>query len=138
MKPPPPLAASRAIRVSLVEQARRERPRECCGLLVGDGKRIDFAVPLPNIAADRARYRIDDVAHIELRRMLRRFVPQTAIVGVYHSHPAGGAWPSATDIAEAFYPEWAYVIVGLGPARPAVRAFRIRSGRVRELAIRWR
>jgi proteasome lid subunit RPN8/RPN11 len=52
------------------------------------------------------RYRIDDAAHVGLRRVLRGFVPAISIVGVYHSHPAGDAVPSPSDIAEAMYPDW--------------------------------
>jgi proteasome lid subunit RPN8/RPN11 len=120
-----PPSVSRAI----VRHARRARPLECCGFLVGDHASISFAVPMENAAKSRVRYRIDDRAHIELRRTLRRFEPPLAIRGVYHSHPAGGASPSETDLAEALYPEWVYVIVGLGKARPEIRAFRIRRGR---------
>ena len=47
--------------------------------------------------------------------MLRQFSPALSILGVYHSHPAGVAEPSPTDIDEAMYPEWAYVIIGLEP-----------------------
>jgi proteasome lid subunit RPN8/RPN11 len=61
-----------------------------------------------------------------------------SILGVYHSHPAGVAEPSPTDIDEAMYPEWAYVIIGLEPRRTSVRAFRIRTGAVLELRIEWR
>ena len=60
------------------------------------------------------RYRVDDRAHIELRRVLRGVRPALSILGVYHSHPAGDAWPSETDVAEALYPDWTHLIVGLG------------------------
>jgi proteasome lid subunit RPN8/RPN11 len=122
-----------AVRRAVVAHARRARPLECCGLLVGTGRHLAFAVPMDNVESSRVRYRIDDRAHIELRRVLRRFVPPLSICGVYHSHPAGDARPSATDIRDAFYPEWIHVIVGLGGKRPSVRAFQIRRGRVREL-----
>ena len=134
----PALSIPRRVRDAITTQARRERPHECCGFLLGNGARVAHAVPMRNVAASATRYRIDDVAHIELRRVLRLFAPALSIVGVYHSHPAGDAIASATDLAEAWYPEWAYVIVGLGRRRPSLRAFRIRTGRVRRLAIRWR
>lgn len=124
-----------AVRRAIVAQARREAPRECCGLLVGQRGRAQFAAPMDNIAASPRRYRIDDAAHIKLRRVLREFSPRLSIVGVYHSHPAGEAEPSATDIDLAMYPDWAYVIIGLKTRRAAVRAFRIRSGAMREMKI---
>jgi proteasome lid subunit RPN8/RPN11 len=132
------IAIAPAVRRAMVAQARREQPQECCGLLVGDRRRVSFAVPMRNIAASPTRYRVDDASHLELRRVLRQFSPPLSILGVYHSHPAGPADPSPTDIDQAMYPEWAYVIVGLDGRRMTVRAFRIRTGAVRELKIDWR
>jgi proteasome lid subunit RPN8/RPN11 len=126
----------RAVRRAIVTHARRERPRECCGLILGVWPQAAFAVPMANLAAaGRSRYQIDDAAHVRLRRVLREFVPAVSIIGVYHSHPAGDAVPSPSDIAEAMYPDWAYVIVGLRGGRARVRGFRIRAARVRELSL---
>jgi proteasome lid subunit RPN8/RPN11 len=119
---------------AIVRHARTERPRECCGFLVGRGTRVLFAVAAPNVSTRRSRYRIDDSTHIELRRALRRFSPRLEIVGVYHSHPSGNARPSPTDIAEAFYPAWIHVIVGM-KSRVSVRAYRLRAGRVQSVVI---
>jgi proteasome lid subunit RPN8/RPN11 len=129
------IAIAPAVRRAIVAQARREQPQECCGLLVGDRGRVLFAVPMRNVAASATRYRVDDASHLELRRVLRQFSPSLSLLGVYHSHPAGVAEPSPTDVDEAMYPEWAYVIIGLEPRRTLVRAFRIRAGAVRELKI---
>jgi proteasome lid subunit RPN8/RPN11 len=124
------------VRRAIVGHARRARPFECCGFLIGTPAAIAFAVAMSNIARDRRRYRIDDRAHIELRRTLRDFRPALSIRGVYHSHPAGDAQPSATDLAGAHYPEWIHLIVGLRGARSDVRAFVIRDGRARRVALR--
>ena len=123
------------LRASIIAHARRERPRECCGLLVGRGQHVHFAVPVANIETNPARYRVDDATHITLRRTLRAFVPPVEIIGVYHSHPDGAAWPSERDVREALYPDWIHIIVGLGGRKPEVRAFRLRGGRIRELRI---
>jgi proteasome lid subunit RPN8/RPN11 len=124
------------VRQAIVQHAVDARPRECCGFLLGAGRRVRFAVPMENVAQSTVRYRIDDRAHIDLRRVLRTVRPRLEIVGVYHSHPAGDARPSPTDIAEAAYPSWAHVIVGLRPRRPVVRAFAIRHGRAHVLPLR--
>ena len=96
------------------------------------------ARPMRNVAASPVRYRIDDREHIELRRALRRFRPALAVVGVYHSHPDGAPRPSRTDVAEAYYPEWAYVIVGLGEGRVRLRAFALDGARMAPLTLRTR
>ena len=131
------ISAPIGVRRAIVTHARRDRPRECCGFLVGSGRRVRHAVPMPNVAPGETRYRVDDRAHIELRKLLRQFAPPLGIVGVYHSHPNGRAEPSPSDVAEAMYPEWIHVIVGLGGGAARVRAFRIARGRVRPVAVCW-
>ena len=126
-----------AVRRALVLAARGARPRECCGLLLGAAGRVDFAVAVPNIDKRPGRYRLDPAVHIAVRRLVRRLSPAVAIVGAYHSHPGGDAVPSRTDVAEAMYPDWLWVIVGLRRRAPAVRAYRIRRGRPREVRVRW-
>jgi proteasome lid subunit RPN8/RPN11 len=123
------------VRRAIVAHARREAPRECCGLLVGRGRRVAFAVAMPNLEGGTTRYRIDDRAHIDLRRTIRTFTPPLEILGVYHSHPAGDPIPSETDVAQAFYADWIHVIVGLGRATAACRAYRIAHGRVRAVPL---
>lgn len=132
----------RAVRLSpgvvraVLDHARRERPRECCGLLVGTRGRITAAVPMRNLARGRTRYRLDPAGNIALQRVLRVIEPRTTIVGVYHSHPRGPAVPSETDIAEALYPDWIHVIVGFAGRRPEVRAFAIAADRVGTVSVR--
>lgn len=113
-----------AVRRAIVAHARRDAPLECCGLLVGRGRSVIAAMPMRNTAASPTRFRLDDREHIELRRTLRRFEPPLEILGVYHSHPRGPAVPSSTDVAEAHYPEWLYVIVGLRGVRAEVGVWR--------------
>jgi proteasome lid subunit RPN8/RPN11 len=125
----------RAVRRAIVDHARSARPMECCGLLVGRKTEVLFACPVRNVADSPVRYEVDPMAHIDLRRVLRGFVPPLAIVGVYHSHPRGPATPSPTDVAEALYENWIHVIVGLAGGRPRLAAYRIRRGRARPLAL---
>jgi proteasome lid subunit RPN8/RPN11 len=93
-------------------------------------------VATTNVADGVSRFRINPAEHIALRRSLRADPEGRRIVGVYHSHPLGDAVPSETDIAEAQYPEWVQVIVGLGGARSRVRAFGIADGSAWEIPIR--
>ena len=124
------------VRAAIVAHARRDQPHECCGLLLGKGRTVEFAVAMRNVSASATRYRIDDAAHIDLRRVLRGVRPRLEIIGVYHSHPTGPAMPSPVDVDEAMYPEWIYLIVGLDRQRAQVGAFHIRKGKVRSLRIR--
>jgi proteasome lid subunit RPN8/RPN11 len=129
------LAVSPGVLQAIARHARRAKPRECCGFLIGGRRRVLFAVATRNIARGPSRYRIDDTSHIALRRVLRRYAPRLEIVGVYHSHPKGEARPSPRDLAEAFYPAWTHVIVGLRGGL-SIRAYRLAAGRAEIVAIR--
>jgi len=121
-----------AVRQAIKAHAAEAYPAECCGLLVGRGRRVQFALRMRNVAdTPRRRFRLDDRAHLTLRKTLRTFTPPLDIVGVYHSHPDGPPEPSRTDLAEAYYAEWVYVIAGGG----RLRAFSITDGRACPLVI---
>jgi proteasome lid subunit RPN8/RPN11 len=117
-----------SVRRAIVAHARRDRPLECCGLLIGRGRNVLAVLPAANLARSTVRYRLDPRVHIDARRWLRQCEPPLEILGCYHSHPDGPARPSPTDISEAAYPEWVYLIVGLRGSRAEVAAFRLRAG----------
>ena len=59
--------------------------------------------------------------------------------GIVHSHTHTEAYPSETDVRQAFLPDAWYVLVSLlDRERPAIRGFSIRDGDVleREVVIR--
>lgn len=124
-----------------VEDARRilahvqaEWPLEACGLLGGIGRRVLAVYPARNELASPVRYRVhpDD-----LIRVIHELEEQGwELVGIYHSHPHGPPVPSATDVAEAYYPEAVYVIAAPVRGEWRLRAFRIADGTVREVPIR--
>ena len=127
----------RALRQRLMKHAREAHPRECCGLLVGHGRDVNYAVAMPNLDRHPARFRVSDAAHIDLRRVLRSFLPPLQIVGVYHSHPAGPARLSETDLREAHYPAWIHLVIGLSPRRAEIRAFVVRNQSSVPVPVRW-
>ena len=112
----------------MLDHAERAKPRECCGVLVGRDDQILQAVEARNLAPDPNRYLIDPADHIAIRRNAR--AAGLAVVGFYHSHPHSAARPSATDQAEATYPDHFYLIVG----DDAVRLFRLTGGNFVEAA----
>ena len=126
----PPFVLPDDARRTIVDHATRDRPLECCGLLVGRDRTVIAAVPMRNAAASASRFRVDDREHIALRRALRLISPPAHVIGVYHSHPAGPARPSPTDLAEAHYPDWLYVIAGFVGSRVQVRGFMLEAGRM--------
>lgn len=123
------------MRAAIIDHASREAPRECCGIIAG---RNGAAVQLHqtrNIAAGNSLYEIDpaELVELEFRKMPAQ---QTELVAIYHSHPVSPAYPSATDVALAFWPDAIYLICSLeNPERPAIRGFRIRESDIFEVVL---
>lgn len=119
--------------LALVDEAERAAPAECCGVLGGIDGRIVEVVPIANVAADaESHFELDPAGLVKARSALRR--AGLDVVGFYHSHPRTSPEPSSYDVANAWYPESVYVVIGLEPG-PAVRAFRIVNGRWSERTV---
>jgi proteasome lid subunit RPN8/RPN11 len=125
------LSASAVRRI--VEHARCEAPRECCGLLIGTGDTIRDAVPARNIADRPTRFLIEPQDHIDALRDARR--QGLAVLGFYHSHPNSSAAPSETDRAEVTYPDHLYLIAGLASDPPEIAVYAFADGNFRQLAV---
>ena len=123
------------IRRAMVAHASFCLPDEACGLLAADAAgRLRMAYCLSNSTPSPTAFTLDPAEHF---RALRHAEARGwRLAGVFHSHPGGPAFPSATDIAQALEPEWLYVVVGLQAPVPEVRAFWIRDGAVAEEAVR--
>lgn len=112
---------------TMIEQARREAPLECCGLLTGRDARVERAVPMVNAAASATRFEVAPADLFRFFRRLRR--SEQTLLGIYHSHPASPAVPSPADVREFHYPEAHCWIVSLAQEPPSVRCWRwVRMG----------
>jgi proteasome lid subunit RPN8/RPN11 len=104
-------------------------PNECCGLLIGTSSRIERALRARNLEDSPTRFVVDPADHFAALRSARG--DGRDVVGVYHSHPSSPPTPSETDLAEAAYSEFVYLIVT--PARdgrpPETRAYRLTEDR---------
>ena len=88
------------VTATLLQEAARAHPRECCGLLLGQGARVERAVPAGNVhSSPHDHFEIDPQALIAAHRSARS--GGLSVLGYYHSHPNGRAQPSATDQAQA-------------------------------------
>jgi proteasome lid subunit RPN8/RPN11 len=133
----PAVRSRRKVLGQLLEEARRQPHRECCGILAGQGDVITKAFPAKNVAADPARNYV--IVPDEIVRLMRKFRErQLEFLGIYHSHPhwLDANEPSPKDIALACYSQAIHFIVTPRPyATLPIRAFSIRGGRATELEI---
>ena len=94
------IGVTSGVMATLIKEAAKAHPVECCGLLLGRGGTVEIAVPAANVHPDPARhFEIDPAALITAHRAARAGGLQ--VLGYYHSHPNGRAEPSATDAAQA-------------------------------------
>lgn len=94
---------------------------------------IDECVPSPNLDPNPNRYEIDARLHVATNRRLRD--TGRAVIGAYHSHPHSPAWPSPSDLAEAYYADFIWMIVSLAGAAAELKAFRIDGTGIVELGL---
>jgi proteasome lid subunit RPN8/RPN11 len=128
------VSVTREVLGRLVEEARRDPSRECCGLLAGRGGVITTVLPATNALASPTAY---EIAPSELFTLFRHMRDAGLDhLGIYHSHPRGENAPSPRDVELAYYPEAAYFIVSpRADAGHSIRAFRIVRGGSSELEI---
>jgi proteasome lid subunit RPN8/RPN11 len=137
---PPPLAETLRLILSksdyalILKQVRAEWPNEACGLLGGAGGQVRRVYPIENILHSPHAYQLDPVEQV--RVMLEIEAAGWELSGIFHSHPSGPPFPSATDVAQASYPDTVYLILALdAPGEWHGRAFQIQRDEVTEVRL---
>ncbi len=115
----------------MVEHVLSDTTQEMCGLLSGREGRVEHVLPVPNTLHSPLAYRMNG-PEFAAAMVACEFEP----LGIFHSHLAGPATPSPTDVAQAWYPDAIYLIVSLLQSPPSVRAFRIVEGEVNEVTVK--
>ncbi len=131
------LELPRELWADVIAHLRSEMPCEACGFLAGRAERAQLVFPVENALKSPTAYRMEPRG--QLRAMLDIERQGLEIVAIYHSHPKGPALPSATDLAEATYPDTRYLICAPDPinAMWGGRAFLLRAGQAMEVPILW-
>ncbi len=117
----------------IITHARKAFPGEACGLLAGRGGRVSKVYRLTNTQRGAMRYAAPEKEQFEAARKMR--ADGDEMIGIYHSHPNMGPYPSSLDIKMALHPECSYIIISLMKNIPEVRSFRISAGLVKEESV---
>ncbi len=112
---------------AMIRHVRSCVPEEACGLLGGVGGRATVVLPIENQSHSTIRFRMEPAAQVRAMMDLERTGQE--LLGIYHSHPSGPSSPSATDVAEAAYPEVAYLVWSPTGEGWQCEAFRFEAGR---------
>jgi proteasome lid subunit RPN8/RPN11 len=107
-------------------------PEEACGLLAGPPGTSDAVVcyPTTNAEASARTYRVEPREQLQADRDAEG--RGLEIIGAFHSHTHTDAYPSATDVEQAYDPGLHYVLVSLRHGAPVVRSYRIEDGTITE------
>ncbi len=126
----------------MVAHALEDNPNECCGILAGPQGKVVKLYRMTNTEHSPYRYNMDAK---ELYLTYREIEDKKwDLIAIYHSHTHSPAYPSATDVRLATWPDgtstWPeayYILVSLMEQHnPVVRAFRITDGQVEEEKLR--
>ena len=83
---------------ALIAHARSTHPLECVGALFGHADQIEHTLPLINSSADpTAHFEVSAAEYLRAEREAERL--GLDLLGFYHSHPHGPAYPSSEDFA---------------------------------------
>ncbi len=134
-------------REAMIAHVRAEAPNEGCGMLGGKDGAVLEVLPARNAAASPIRFTIHPEDLLRIVRAVE-YEREWQIVGIFHSHLASAAYPSATDVAEAEfdmgngetverYPGAVHIVISLAnPAEPDVRGYTIRQGEIAQVPLR--
>lgn len=110
-------------------------PNEACGLLAGkEGRPVKFFA-MSNQDASPVSYRLDPTEQLKVFTELED--EGWDLLGIFHTHTHSEAYPSETDLKQAFYPEATYLVMSLSDrSNPVLRGFTMQDGEVAEREVR--
>jgi [CysO sulfur-carrier protein]-S-L-cysteine hydrolase len=119
---------------AIIDQARAEHPNEACGLLAGSDGTVTKLYRMTNAERSPVIYRMEPAEQLRVFNEIES--GGLDLVAIYHSHTRSAAYPSATDVSLAYYPEAVYLIVSVAdPEHPDLRGFKITDGKVGEVPL---
>ena len=127
------LTLTAAQRAQMVTHVQRHAPEEACGLLAGTGGRVTQVYVTENLLHSPVAYEMDPTQQVAA--MLALEAAGWDLCGIFHSHPAGPPVPSATDLAQSYYPDAVYVILAPNGSEWGLRGFSLASGRAEEVPL---
>ena len=126
------LKVSRTLLDEMTRYVAERAPLEACGLLAGQADRAEIMLGVTNQAQSEVRFVMEP--HEQLRAFDWIDAQGLDLVAIFHSHPAGPATVSPTDIAEAAYPV-VHIILSPVATDWQARGFWITAGQAHEVAL---
>ena len=119
----------------IIAHSRKEFPKEVCGILAGKDGKVEKVYEMSNTDTSPSTFFMEAKEQLKVMKEIRNSGIQ--MIGIYHSHVASRAYPSAHDVELAFYPEVSYAIISLEDKKnPVIKAFKIQEENIREEEVR--
>ncbi len=119
----------------MLEQAKAQAPIEVCGILAGNGSKVEKLYKMTNVDNSSSHFMMEPKEQFTVVKDIRS--ASLEMLAIYHSHPETLARPSAEDIRLALTPDVIYLIVSLQDAKaPAVKGLLIEDGTVTEVPVK--
>lgn len=117
----------------MTAHARSLDPVECCGIMAGtisgEDAHITHIYPIKNGDDSNVSYFMEPKELLWVHKNMRS--NKLDLLVIYHSHTHTQAYPSATDVRLAFYPEAHYMIISLEVKdQPDIKTFQIVKGKI--------
>lgn len=120
---------------TMIAHAIEENPNECCGILAAKDGAFLKLYRITNSEQSPYRYSMDSKELFETYREIDD--NGWDLAAIYHSHTHSPAYPSATDVRLASWPDALYFLVSLmDPSAPEIRCFRIHGSDILEEELR--
>lgn len=116
------------------QHVRQKFPEEGCGLLGGLNGQVQLVIPITNRLHSPTRYMMEPQQQYYAFQLIEKL--EMELIGIYHSHPAGPAVPSPTDIGEFYYPGTISLIWSLIEQNWQARGFWIEGQRIKEVSLK--
>ncbi len=124
----------RVFKDAMIQHSLEEDPNECCGVLAAADGSVVKLYRITNVEHSPYRYSMDGKELFEAYREIEDNGWELAVI--YHSHTHSPAYPSATDVRFATWPDAFYLLVSLqDKANPDVRNYTIVGETVTEVPL---
>lgn len=126
----------------IIDHCKAGLPNESCGMLAGKNRRVEKIYPMRNAKPGPDYYEMDPEEQFRVMKDIRN--SGLELIGLFHSHPTGQAYPSKVDVEQAYwpgtelpnYPDAVYMIISLlDRSNPVARGYLIEEGKVNEVRV---
>ena len=117
-------------------------PDEACGILAGRDRNVEKIYEMTNAKPSPSYYEMDPAEQLRVMKEIRQTGME--LVGIYHSHTSSSAYPSNTDVKQAYFPETLYpnypgavylIVTLMDRKNPGARGFTIEENAIAEVPV---